>query len=138
MFSEKASHALGSLTPRKTEVLKMIAEGLSNPKIAARLVVTEETVKTHVSRILAKLVSARPHPSRRHRPSNPPLRSVGAGHLFGGCGIPSPLVPGGPGGPVSVHGLARAAPVDTGSLWSASTCHKDSVHARTEIGTSNR
>ena len=44
-----------SLTDRETEVLKFVAAGNSNKEIAAQLAITERTVKTHVSSIMAKL-----------------------------------------------------------------------------------
>ncbi|MFD3734288.1 response regulator [Streptomyces sp. NPDC058632] len=52
---DPAAEALSALAPRETEVLKLLAEGLSNAEIADRMVISRETVKTYVSRILTKL-----------------------------------------------------------------------------------
>jgi DNA-binding NarL/FixJ family response regulator len=46
---------LSALTPRELEVLRLLAQGLSNAELAAQLHLSEATVKTHVARILAKL-----------------------------------------------------------------------------------
>ena len=46
---------LAALTPREHDVLGCLGEGMSNAEVAAALVITEATAKTHVSRVLAKL-----------------------------------------------------------------------------------
>lgn len=55
---EAQARALG-LTPRELEILGLIAEGLSNREIAARLFVSENTVKTHAARLFDKLGARR-------------------------------------------------------------------------------
>lgn len=55
---ERQLEALG-ITPRELEILALIAEGLSNREIAERVHVSENTVKTHSSRVFAKLGAER-------------------------------------------------------------------------------
>ena len=47
--------AINDLTPRELEVFRLLVQGLSNPEICARLVISEATAKTHVARVLQKL-----------------------------------------------------------------------------------
>ncbi len=55
---ERKLEALG-ITPRELEILELIAQGLSNKEIAARVFVSENTVKTHSSRVFDKLGARR-------------------------------------------------------------------------------
>jgi DNA-binding NarL/FixJ family response regulator len=54
--TEIAEHATDhALTPREVDVLRLVADGNANKEVAARLSLTEETVKSHIRNILAKL-----------------------------------------------------------------------------------
>ena len=55
LIGEIPGRHIPALTSRETEVLRWLAAGESNKEIASRLFVSDETVKTHVSNILAKL-----------------------------------------------------------------------------------
>jgi len=50
-----ATNSENGLTEREQEVLLLIADGMNNREIAEKLVISEKTVKTHVSNILSKL-----------------------------------------------------------------------------------
>ncbi|WP_432922902.1 ATP-binding protein [Microbispora sp. CA-135349] len=52
---ETSGGAAGSLTPREREIAGLVAQGLSNPEIARKLVISSRTAETHVQNILAKL-----------------------------------------------------------------------------------
>lgn len=54
MPTSEGGDLLTTLTPREREVAELIADGLTNEQIAARLVISEKTTKTHVTRILRK------------------------------------------------------------------------------------
>ena len=56
-----------ALTPREHEVLRLLAEGLTNRQIAERLVVSEHTVHRHVTNLLRKLDAALAHGRGRPR-----------------------------------------------------------------------
>jgi ATP/maltotriose-dependent transcriptional regulator MalT len=58
MADEKKRQRL-SITPREMEILALITEGLSNREIAGKLYVSENTVKTHSSRVFEKLGARR-------------------------------------------------------------------------------
>jgi DNA-binding NarL/FixJ family response regulator len=53
--ADAAADAVSALAPREVEVLRLVAVGLSNAEIAERMVISRETVKTYVSRLLTKL-----------------------------------------------------------------------------------
>ncbi len=55
---DEVGSKLGALTERERQVLDLMADGLSNRQIAERLLLTENTVQTHVRRVLSKLAAS--------------------------------------------------------------------------------
>ena len=64
---KRPHHGWASLTPTEQQVVALVAEGLTNPQIAQRLLMGRSTVKTHLSRIFTKL-GVEPGPSSPRKP----------------------------------------------------------------------
>ena len=82
--NDEREEGLGSLTAREREVLNLLARGLSNRDIAEELVITNKTVKNHLSRIYEKIGVALPGRgdralARRRRALRPWVRPLGPG-----------------------------------------------------------
>ena len=69
------------LTPRETEVLQLLAEGLTNRRLGERLGISEHTAKFHVNAILGQ--ARRAHPRRSHRPGRAPRPPAPVARRFG-------------------------------------------------------
>jgi DNA-binding NarL/FixJ family response regulator len=68
------AHGIPALTPREQEIAALVAQGMTNRRIASELVLSEHTVATHVRRILKKLeLHSRAELAARVSRSRPPL-----------------------------------------------------------------
>ena len=66
-LSRSLAYLAEELTPCESDVLQILVNGLGNKEIAARLLISEHTVKYHVASILGKLDAGKPHPSCLYR-----------------------------------------------------------------------
>ena len=123
---------LARLTERELEILTLLAEGLSNAELAERLFLSETTVKTHVSSVLAQARPARPRPGRRPRVQGRPratsslrtsrtvLAAEGPGRTVAACTPPTRSRP-----PVSRSASAAGSPSTTSSCASRAARRSD-------------